>query len=113
MADNPYRMSLDELRATTGHAPGQQLVEIEPEVEVPHDLPLRVTPMSPVSEIAAFGQLSRARPTRRPAAVAAAVFLLALFLGLPLALRVRALVTGDHGTRPAPPPVPVVEPSVR
>ena len=78
MADNPYRMSLDDLARSTGHAPGAPTHEVEPEVDVPPALPLRVTPRSPVSEIAAFGQLAQARPSRRRTARVTAVVVLGL-----------------------------------
>lgn len=55
---NPYRMTLGELADSTGHAPGEELVEIEPEVEQHYQPPMRVTPMSPVSEIQALGQMT-------------------------------------------------------
>lgn len=78
MPVNPYRISEAELRRSTGHAEGQPLVETRDEVTVPHDLPIRVSPMSPASEIAALGQLTRARPGRRRAARLAALVLLTL-----------------------------------
>jgi hypothetical protein len=70
-------MTLAELAESTGHAPGEPLVEIEPEVEQHYTPPIRVTPMSPASEIAAFGQLTNARPERKGLARGAALFLLA------------------------------------
>lgn len=90
MSDNPYRLSEAELRRSTGHAPGQPLVETEPELTVPHELPLRVTPMSPASEIAALGQLSRARPSQRRTAKLFALLMLALTAG---ALLINAVTT--------------------
>jgi hypothetical protein len=107
VADNPYRISLDALQASTGHAHGQSLVESEPEVEVPHDLPLRVTPMSPVSEIAAYGQLTQARPSRRGLARGTALAFLALVAG---SLLWSALHPHSSPDRPAPPAVPVQQP---
>ena len=80
MADNPYQVSLSDLARSTGHGPEQQLIETEAEPEVPHALPIRATPMSPASEIAAFGQLANARPSRKRQARFAAVFLLLLFV---------------------------------
>ena len=83
MAQNPYRMSLRDLERSTGHAQGGPTVEIEPELEVPHELPIRVTPMSPVTEIQAFGQLTQARPERRRLSrVVALVFLAGTVIGL-------------------------------
>lgn len=76
---NPFRMSLDELARSTGHAPGEPLVETEPEVELHYEPPLRVTPMSPASEIAALGQLTEARQGRKGLARAAALLLLVPF----------------------------------
>lgn len=76
-------MTLDDLANSTGHAPGEATVEIQPELELPHDLPLRVTPMSPVSEIAAIGQLARAPRNRRALARRVAILWLALIC-LPL-----------------------------
>ncbi len=78
MPDNPYEISLDELTRSTGHAPGEPTIEVEQEMEIPHDLPLRVTPMSPASEIAAIGQMAQSRPSRRPAARWAALTWLSL-----------------------------------
>ena len=80
MAENPYQVSLGELARSTGHAPDQQVIETEAELEVPHALPIRVTPMSPASEIAAFGQLSNARPSRKRQARFAAAFLLLMIV---------------------------------
>jgi len=59
MEPNPYRISEAALRRSTGHAPEQPLIEEQAELDVPHDLPLRITPMSPASEIAALGQIQR------------------------------------------------------
>jgi hypothetical protein len=106
--DNPYRLTESQLQASTGHAPGQELIESEPEVDIPHDLPLRVTPMSPVSEIYAYGQLTQARPSRRGLARGAALFLL-----LPLLLLLGTQVFGtftrhDVAELPVEPIAPVV-----
>ena len=76
MSDTPYRMSLGDLQRSTGHAPGEPLVEIEPEVEQHYEPPIRVTPMSPASEIRALGQIDPSIPGRRTAARAAALLLL-------------------------------------
>ena len=82
-AQNPFRISLRDLERSTGHAPGERLVETEPEVDVPHELPMRITPMSPVSEMQAIGQLTQARPGRRGIGrVVALVFLAGTVIGL-------------------------------
>lgn len=71
-------MSLHDLERSTGHAPGEELVEVEPEVER-HWVPaLRVTPMSPVSEMQAYGQIDTSIPgVRGRLARGAALVLLA------------------------------------
>jgi hypothetical protein len=69
-------MSLRELERSTGHAPGGPLVEIEPEVEHHYEPPMRVTPMSPATEIQALGQIDPSIPGRRGAARVAALVLL-------------------------------------
>ncbi len=69
-------MTLAELAESTGHAPGADLVEIETEIEHHYEPPIRVTPMSPASEIAALGQLTNARPERKGLARGAALVLL-------------------------------------
>ena len=57
-----FRISLRDLERSTGHAPGEPLVETEPEVEHHWEPPLRVTPMSPVSEMQAYGQIDPSIP---------------------------------------------------
>jgi hypothetical protein len=85
-------MSLRDLERSTGHAPGEELVEIEPEVEQHYEPALRVTPMSPVSEMQAYGQIDPTIPGRRgTAARVTAVVLLAPILLVVLA-RVLELV---------------------
>ena len=60
-----FRMTLRDLERSTGHAPGEATVETEPEVEHHWEPPLRVTPMSPVSELQAYGQIDPRIPGRR------------------------------------------------
>jgi hypothetical protein len=84
VGDDKYKLTEAELMASTGHAPGQELVEVEPEVEQHYEPPMRVTPMSPVSEIQALGQLTQARPSRKKWARAAAVLWLAPLLAFTL-----------------------------
>ena len=100
MSDNPYRLTEAELRRSTGHAPGQELVESEPELAVPHDLPLRVTPMSPATEIQALGQLTTSRgPRRRAARVVAVGFLGFLAVSLASSLHVGASTSPDESVK--------------
>lgn len=73
---NPYRLWMDELERSTGHAPGEPLVETEPELESHYEPPVRVTPMSPVTEIQALGQLTNAGPGMRGKARLGALLLL-------------------------------------
>jgi hypothetical protein len=91
MAQSPYEISEEELRRSTGHAPGQPLTEMEPEAEVAHELPLRVTPMSPVTEIQALGQISGARLEAKGKARVASLVLLAL-IAIPLVMQLADLV---------------------
>jgi hypothetical protein len=70
---NRFRVTLADLERSTGHAPGEELVEIEPEVEHHYEPPMRVTPMSPASEVQALGQLTWAAPERKRWARAAAL----------------------------------------
>jgi hypothetical protein len=80
VGDDRYKLTEAELLASTGHAPGQELTEIEPELEQHYEPPMRVTPMSPVTEIQALGQLTQARPERKKWARAAALVFLAPIL---------------------------------
>jgi hypothetical protein len=77
---NPYKLSMDELEHSTGHAPGEPLVEIEPEVEHHYEPPIRVTPMSPVTEIQALGQMTNASPEMKSRARLGALLLLVPFV---------------------------------
>lgn len=75
-------MSLRDLERSTGHAPGEELVEIEPEVEQHYEPAMRVTPMSPVSEIQAYGQIDPTIPGRRGSAARVAALILLAGFGL-------------------------------
>lgn len=77
-------MSLRDLERSTGHAPGDELVEIEPEVEHHYEPALRVTPMSPVSEMQAYGQIDPSIPGHRgrAARVAGLVLLVPIVLSV-------------------------------
>jgi hypothetical protein len=87
-----FKMSLRDLERSTGHAPGEELVEIEPEVEQHYEPALRVTPMSPVSEMQAYGQIDPSIPGRRGTAARVAALVLLVPLALTVLARLLALV---------------------
>lgn len=85
-------MSLRDLERSTGRAPGEATVEIEPEVEHHWEPRPRVTPMSPVSEIEAYGQIDPRIPGRRGTAARVAAWVLLAPLLLFVLWRVVSLV---------------------
>jgi hypothetical protein len=87
-----FRIGLRDLERSTGRAPGAPTVEVEPLVEPLWEPAMRVTPMSPVSEIQAYGQIDGRIPGRRGTAARVAAWALLVPVLLTVLWRAVALV---------------------